>query len=206
MVDLARKILFYDRLRFIITVAGVGFAVTLVLVQTGLFLGLMDNATCAIDHMDADVWVAAKNTPNIDFARAFPDTYVNQVRAIDGVQRADNLIVWFIRMALPSGAQEGMEVYAMEHFPTWNLPWQISEGHPEDLARGAFCMLDDSGRAAVRAVSYRGIPRVHWAAAQDHRPQPRCASRLRPRRWRSWISASRSRCRRNCAGRRRTSS
>lgn len=144
MVDLARKILFYDRLRFIITVAGVGFAVTLVLVQTGLFLGLMDNATCAIDHMDADVWVAAKNTPNIDFARAFPDTYVEQVRAIPGVERADNLIVWFIRMALPSGAQEGIEVYAMEHFPTWNLPWEISEGRPADLARGSFCMLDDS--------------------------------------------------------------
>lgn len=144
MVDLARKILFYDRLRFVITVAGVGFAVTLVLVQTGLFLGLMDNAASAVDHMDADVWVAAKNTPNIDFARAFPDTYVEQVRAIDGVERADNLIVWFIRMALPNGAQEGIEVYAMEHFPTWNLPWEISEGRPADLARGSFCMLDDS--------------------------------------------------------------
>ena len=144
MVDLARKILFYDRLRFIITVAGVGFAVTLVLVQTGLFLGLMDNAASAVDHMDADVWVAAKNTPNIDFARAFPDTYVNQVRAIDGVERADNLIVWFLRMALPNGAQEGMEVYAMERFRIWNLPWNVSEGYPEDLARGHFCMLDDS--------------------------------------------------------------
>lgn len=144
MVDLARKILFYDRLRFVITVAGVAFAVTLVLVQTGLFLGLMDNATCAIDHMDADVWVAARNTPNIDFARAFPDTYVDQVRAVDGVERADNLIVWFIRMALPNGAQEGMEVYAMERFPEWNLPWNISEGRPADLERGHFCMLDDS--------------------------------------------------------------
>lgn len=144
MVDLARKILFYDRLRFLITVAGVGFAVTLVLAQTGLFLGLMDNAASAVDHMDADIWVAAKNTPNIDFARAFPDTYVEQVRAIDGVERADNLIVWFLRMALPSGAQEGMEVYAMEHFGAWNLPWQISEGHTDDLARGGYCMLDDS--------------------------------------------------------------
>lgn len=144
MVDLARKILFYDRLRFFITLAGVGFAVTLVLVQTGFFLALMDNASSAIDHMDADIWVAAKNTPNIDFARAFSDTYVEQVRAIDGVERADNLIVWFLRMALPNGAQEGMEVYAMERFRIWNLPWTISEGNTEDLARGHFCMLDDS--------------------------------------------------------------
>ena len=38
MVSLARKNLFHDRLRFAITVSGVAFAVTLVLVQVGLFI------------------------------------------------------------------------------------------------------------------------------------------------------------------------
>ena len=144
MVNLAQKILLYDKLRFFITVVGVGFAVMLVLVQTGLFLGLMGNASATIDHIDADVWVAAKNTPNIDFARTFSDTSVNRVRSIRGVARADNLIVWFMRMALPSGAQEGIEVYAMERFGKWNLPWHINEGNVSDLRRGRFLMLDDS--------------------------------------------------------------
>ena len=40
MVDLALKTLLHDKLRFFITVAGVAFAVTLILVQVGLFLGL----------------------------------------------------------------------------------------------------------------------------------------------------------------------
>ena len=48
MVSLARKNLSHDRLRFVITVAGVAFAVTLVLVQVGLFLGLLDKATVTI--------------------------------------------------------------------------------------------------------------------------------------------------------------
>ena len=144
MVDLARKILFHDKLRFLITVSGVGFAVTLVLVQAGMFLGLMDNATCTIDNMDADVWVVAKNTPNIDFARTFSDSYVNLVRSVDGVERADNLIVWFIRMALPNGAQEGVEVYAMERGQEWNLPWDVAEGNVDDLRRGNYLILDDS--------------------------------------------------------------
>src|SRR3954447_13913619 len=144
MIDLARKILLYDKLRFIITVCGVGFAVALVLVQTGLFLGLLDNASITIDHMDAEVWVAAKNTPNIDFARTFSDQYVNRVRSVDGVARADNLIVWFIRMALPNGAQEGVEMYGMERFREWGMPWQVDEGNLEDLRRGRFVMLDDS--------------------------------------------------------------
>ena len=85
MIDLARKILFHDKLRFAITLSGVGLSVALVLVQTGLFFGLLDNASCTIDHMDADVWVAAKNTPNIDFGGTFPDTLVNRVRSVDGV-------------------------------------------------------------------------------------------------------------------------
>lgn len=144
MVDLARKILLHDKLRFLITVSGVGFAVNLVLVQMGLFLGLMSNASGTIDHIDADVWVAAKNTPNIDFSRTFSDAYVNRVRSIPGVARADNLAVWFIRMALPNGAQEGIEVYGMERFTPWNLPWEVAEGRPQDLRRGRYVMLDDS--------------------------------------------------------------
>jgi putative ABC transport system permease protein len=114
------------------------------IVQAGMFLGLMDNATCTIDNMDADIWVVARNTPNIDFARTFSDSYVNLVRSVDGVQRADNLIVWFIRMALPSGAQEGVEVYAMERGDEWNLPWDVAEGNPNDLRRGNYLILDES--------------------------------------------------------------
>src|SRR4051794_2659911 len=144
MIDLASKILLHDKLRFFITVSGVGFAVALVLVQTGLFLGLMDNASITIDHMDADIWVLAKNTPNIDFARTFSDAFVNRVRSIDGVKRADNLVVWFIRMALPNGVQEGVEMYAMERFKEWGMPWEVAEGQLEDLKRGRFVMLDDS--------------------------------------------------------------
>src|SRR4051812_46822926 len=144
MIDLARKILLHDKLRFLITVCGVGFSVALVLVQSGLFLGLLDNASVTIDHMDADIWVAAKNTPNIDFARTFPDTYVYRVRAINGVARADNLSVWFLRMALPNGAQEGVEVYGMERFHEWGMPWHVAEGNLPDLRRGHYVMLDDS--------------------------------------------------------------
>ena len=52
MVSLARKNLLHDRLRFVITVAGVAFAVTLVLVQVGLFLGLLDKATVTIEQRE----------------------------------------------------------------------------------------------------------------------------------------------------------
>jgi len=142
--NLALKNLLHDRLRFAITVSGVAFAVTLVFVQVGLFLGLLDNASTTIEHLDADLWVTSKNTPNVDFAHTFPETYVERVRSVPGVARADNLIVTFMTMALPSGAKEGTLVYALEDFKRWNLPWMVTDGNLEDLRRGDYFFLDDS--------------------------------------------------------------
>src|SRR5688572_32430237 len=146
MVDLATKTLLHDKLRFVITVSGVAFAVTLVFVQVGLFLGLMDNASLTIDHIDADLWVTSRNTPNVDFAHQFPETYVNRVRSVEGVQRADNLIVWFMNVNLPTGAVEGTEVYAMNDFARWNFPPGLVEGNVADLRRGPYFILDESAK------------------------------------------------------------
>jgi hypothetical protein len=98
MVSLARKNLFHDRLRFVITVAGVAFAVTLVLVQVGLFMGLLDKATVTIRNASADLWVTSRNTPNVDFAHTFPETAALRARSVPGVERADNLIVAFMNI------------------------------------------------------------------------------------------------------------
>jgi len=142
-VDLARKNLLHDKLRFFITVMGVAFAVTLVFVQVGLFLGLLSNSTVVIEHMSADLWVTSKNTPNVDFSHTFPESYVERVRSVPGVAKADNLILSFVQISLPTGAQESMEVYAMKNFRDWNLPWNYT-GNVEDLRRGPYFMLDDS--------------------------------------------------------------
>ena len=145
-VDLATKSLLHDRLRFMITVIGVAFAVTLVFVQVGLFLGLMDNASLTIEQIDADLWVTSHNTPNVDFAHAFPETYVKRVRSVPGIARADNLIVWFMNVNLPNGAVEGTEVYALEDFGAWNFPHGVIEGDLSDLRRGPYMVLDDSAK------------------------------------------------------------
>jgi putative ABC transport system permease protein len=144
MVHLATKILLDDKTRFLTTVSGVGFSVMLVIVQVGIFLGMLENASIAIERLDADIWVTARNTPNIDFANTFPELYVQRVRSVPGVLRADNLIVWFVPVALPSGAKEATIVYALEDFPRWRFPWNVAEGNPQDLRRGRYVFIDDS--------------------------------------------------------------
>ena len=144
MVDLATRMLLHDKTRFLITVSGVAFAVTLVFVQVGLFEGLLSNASITIERIDADLWVSARNTPNVDFSNTFPETFVQRVRSVPGVARADNLIVWFGRVSLPSGATENAVLYALEDFSRWNLPWRLSSGDARNLRRGKYMILDDS--------------------------------------------------------------
>ena len=159
-VDLAVKTLLHDKLRFFITVSGVAFAVTLVFVQVGLFLGLMDNASLTIDQIDADLWVTSRNTPNVDFAHTFPETYIKRVRSIEGVGRADNLIVWFMNVSLPTGAVEGTEVYALEDFTRWDFPRDVVDGNLADLRRGPYMVLDDSAKkrwGAFEVNDYREV-------------------------------------------------
>jgi putative ABC transport system permease protein len=144
MVSLARKNLFHDRLRFVITVAGVAFAVTLVFLQVGLFMGLLDKATVTIEHANAEVWITSHNTPNVDFAHSFPETAVLRARGVPGVAKAENLLIQFMNIQLPNGAEEGALVYAMNDFEGWNLPWKVNEGDVRDLKRGAYILMDRS--------------------------------------------------------------
>ena len=144
MIDLGLKMLLDDKTRFVATVLGVGFAVALVLVQVGLFFGLLENASITIDRLDADLWVTARNTPNVDFGNPFPETYVQRVRSVPGVAWADNLIVWYAIVALPTGAKESVIYYGLEDFAAWRFPWDIESGDPADLRRGRYVMLDAS--------------------------------------------------------------
>jgi putative ABC transport system permease protein len=146
VIDLATRILLHDRTRFLITVSGVAFAVALVFVQVGLFEGLMSNASITIERAGAELWITARNTPNVDFGSAFSESLLDRVRSTPGVARADTLIVWFARVSLPTGATENAEVYALEHFEKWGLPWNVVEGDPRDLRRGNFVLLDDSAQ------------------------------------------------------------
>src|SRR5437660_1223154 len=122
MVDLALKILLHDKLRFLMTVLGVMFADVLVLVQVGLFLGLLEHASNTIERLDADLWIMARNTKNIEFAQSFPEDYVQRVRSVRGVERADKMIVMYAHLRLPTGTRDNVLIYALEDFARWRFP------------------------------------------------------------------------------------
>lgn len=132
MWTLARKILLHDRIKFIVAAAGVSISVLLVLVQIGLYLGFMGNASTLIDHSTADIWVTARGNEQFDFATPMDERLYYKVAAVPGVGRAERMLLSFGQFKLPKGGTQGVQVVGVEKDGQLLVPWNLVRG---DLAR-----------------------------------------------------------------------
>ena len=91
-VSLARKNLFQDRRRAVLSVFGVGASLVLVLVLDGVFAGAMHQVNAYMRTSPADVFVAQKDVRTMHMTQsALPPETVDAVRAVDGVAWAEGL-------------------------------------------------------------------------------------------------------------------
>jgi len=136
--------LFHEKTRALVTILGVTFADTLVLIQLGLYLGLAGRASNVVDHLDADLWVTSRNAPSIENGRSLPESHLTRLQSIPGIEKAERLLVFYGGVRLPNGTSELSLVYGVRHPEQWGLPWRILDGDPTDLERGRNIFFDDS--------------------------------------------------------------
>src|SRR5215210_2649743 len=94
MTNIAWKNLSGERTRFAISVAGVAFAVVLVITLRALYWGVIDEATLYVRTTGADLWVAQEGSPG-DFLQArsvLPVTDEARIEQVPGVVRAVPLL------------------------------------------------------------------------------------------------------------------
>ncbi len=93
MVSIARKHLLEDIPRFLVAQAGIMFAVSLVTIQTGIFNGFTRSTTQLMTNSSADIWVASENLVHLELTLPIPLTNLSLSRQVQGVERAEALIV-----------------------------------------------------------------------------------------------------------------
>jgi len=154
MVDIARKNLFHDRTRFIITVVGVTFSVVLIFSQFGIYLGFMENASIIIDNTRADIWITSKNSSNFDFAVPFTELKLNKVRQTPGVEWADNLLLGWANMRRKDGGQENIALVGFNPDTGVGGPWQLLTGDFQSMKASKTIIVDESayGKLGVLRV------------------------------------------------------
>lgn len=149
MVSIARKNLFRDKLRFIIALVGIQFAVVLITIQAGVFLRFLINASVLIDHANADIWITARNLSNFEFGRAYSDKVYYQAQKVNGVEWAEKYILTFSLWKRPSGGQESVEIVGFDPETMNGAPWNVIEGNVYDVKYLDQVMVDEADLARL---------------------------------------------------------
>ncbi len=157
MWTLARKILLHDRVKFTVAAAGVAISVMLVLVQIGLYLGFMQNASNLIDHSTADIWVTGAGSENFDFAAPIDERAFYKVASTPGVARAERLLVGFGQFRLATGGTQGVQVVGLDPGARLLAPWNVVAGDVRRLGTAGAIVTDitEAPKLGVRRVGER---------------------------------------------------
>ncbi|TWJ17341.1 FtsX-like permease family protein [Geobacter argillaceus] len=160
MFYVALRILLYDKVRSLITLLGVVFAVGLIFNQLGIFLGLMETSSVIVDHTPGDIWVTSKNSKNFDFSQPFPDYVYHQTISDAGIQSAEKLIVAWGIIRQKEGGTEQVEVVGFNPDSGVGGPWELVSGDLKHLKNGNYAIVDESAMkrlGRIQVGEYRDV-------------------------------------------------
>ena len=128
MALLARRNLFHDRIRFAVTLTGIVFALVLIIIQFGLFLGFTTTTSNNIDHSGADIWIVFHGVGYFDTGRMFSERKFYEVLSVPGVRQAEKYIQNFAYWKKPDGGVENVQVIGFHRGSGLGEPWNLVEG------------------------------------------------------------------------------
>ena len=133
MPTLAHRSLFHDKIRLAVTLTGVAFAVVLIVIEMGLYVGFTKTTSSLIDHSGADFWVATKDIPYLELGAPFRERKLYRVKTAPGVSEATRFVMEGVRWTRPDGAQQLIQVVGFDPDSGMGGPWNIVEGDAYDL-------------------------------------------------------------------------
>jgi len=131
---LAFRNLVHDKTRLAATLAGLTFAVVLVGVQLGLYLGVRKIITDMIDHTAAQLWIVPFGTQSIE--DSFPllgNHERHEALATPGVERIMPLVVSFADWDRPDGGITHVVVVGSDAEDGGLAPWNLRSGDWTDI-------------------------------------------------------------------------
>ncbi len=143
MPSLAWKNLVHDKVRLGVTLTGIVFALVLVLVQFGLFLGFMDTTANIVASSKADLWITAPGIPHVNGGTPIPESRRYRALAVDGVDKVEKYNIQFVQWKLPTGSQEAVQIVGFDLDTGLGGPWNIVAGSVDDLRGEDTVMVDE---------------------------------------------------------------
>ena len=128
IVKLAIRNLLHDRARFLVTLIGVLFAVVLLAVQLGLYLGARKMISGMVAHTTGDIWIAAYGANSFEQAPILTGRERFLALSVPGVASVSPLVVSFSGWRKPDSGTVNVIVIGAEKGEGSLRPWNIVEG------------------------------------------------------------------------------
>lgn len=96
----------HHKVRTLVAVAGVSFAVILIFMQLGFLGGLKSSATVVYDTLDFDICIRSKDYLHLSEPRSFSQTRLQQAAAVSGVKHAVPFNICITQWRIPSVAKQ----------------------------------------------------------------------------------------------------
>lgn len=131
-VPLARRNLFQDRRRALLSISGVGVALVLVLVLDGVFAGAMRQVTAYMRNSPADVFVSQQDVRTMHMSEsALPADMIDAVGQVEGVAWAAAL--YYTTSIVEIGDDTRLSyVFGYDVTSGQAGPWDLPDGQPPD--------------------------------------------------------------------------
>jgi putative ABC transport system permease protein len=143
MVSIAWKNLIHDKVRLTVTLVGIVFALVLILVQFGLFLGFLDTSSNIVAESRTDLWVTAPAIPHVNGGAALNESKRYKMLSVPGVERAEKYTLFFVVWKIPTGAQQSVQIVGFPVESEVGGPWNIVAGTLDDLQGEDTVMVDE---------------------------------------------------------------
>lgn len=141
----ALKMLFGDRAKYLMLLAGLTFSTMLIVQQGSIFWGLMTWSQSGITNVNAPVWVADSNINQVEEIKPLADTAVMVVRSVPGVEWALPLYKGVQRARLRDGNYEQIALVGIDSGTLIGRPQTVLEGKIEDLRSPEAVAIDQLG-------------------------------------------------------------
>jgi putative ABC transport system permease protein len=143
MTGLAWRNLVHDKVRLAVTVTGIVFAVVLIVVELGLFVGFTTTTSGLIDRSGADLWITAPHVPYIEQGVPFTERKLATVLATPGVATASKYVARFTQWKRPDGRQESVQIVGIDLQSRMGTPWNLVAGTLDDLRKPDAVFVDE---------------------------------------------------------------
>jgi putative ABC transport system permease protein len=141
---LAYRNLFHDRLSLTVTLTGIVFAVVLIAIQCGLYLGVERMIAAMLDQAEADLWIVPLGTKSFDDPTFLIGHEKYAVLSTPGVESVEELVVNFANWHKPKGGITAVLLIGSDHMNGSLKPWNIVDGSINDLRAPSSIAVDDT--------------------------------------------------------------